>query len=39
MNTLNNLDLNNFELFLLKSGFITNNIWTSNHSEIFDWSN
>ena len=35
---MNNLDLNNFELFLLKSGYITKKIWTSNHSDIFDWS-
>ena len=35
---MNNLDINNFESFLLKSGYITKKIWTSSHSDIFDSS-
>ena len=35
---MNNLDINNFESFLLKSGYITKKIWTSTHSDIFDSS-
>ena len=32
---MDNLDLNNFELFLKKSGYITKKLWTSKNSDIF----
>ena len=32
----NNLDLNNFGLFLLKSGYLPKKLWTSKNSDIFD---
>ena len=35
---MDNLDLNNFELFLTKSGYITKKLWTSKNSDIFDLS-
>ena len=35
---MDNLDLNNFELFLKKSGYITKKLWTSKNSDIFDLS-
>ena len=35
---MENLDLNNFGLFLYKSGYLPKKIWTQKNSEIFDWS-
>ena len=32
------LDLTNFGLFLFKSGYLPKKIWSSKHSEIFDWN-
>ena len=35
---MENLDLNNFGLFLYKSGYLPKKIWTQKNSEIFDWN-
>ena len=35
---MENLDLNNFGLFLYKSGYLSKKIWTQKNSEIFDWN-
>ena len=35
---MDNLDLNNFESFLVKSGFITKKLWSSKNNDIFDLS-
>ena len=32
------LDINNIELFLIKSGYLSQKIWTKNNSDWFDWS-
>ena len=35
---MDNLDINNFESFLVKSGFITKKLWSSKNNDIFDLS-
>ena len=35
---MDNLDINNFSLFLLKSGYLSNRIWNSKNSDIFEWN-
>ena len=32
------LDINNLELFLVKSGYISDKIWTKQNSDCFDWN-
>ena len=32
------LDINNIELFLTKSGYLNQNVWTKINSEWFDWN-
>ena len=32
------LDIKNFELFLINSGYLAPNIWTQNNSDWFDWN-
>ena len=32
------IDINNIELFLMKSGYLTKNIWTKENSNLFDWN-
>ena len=35
---MDNLDINNFGLFLFKSGYLSKKIWNQKNSEIFDWN-
>ena len=32
------LDINNIELFLIQSGYLTQKIWTKENSDFFDWN-
>ena len=35
---MDNLDINNFGLFLFKSGYLSKKLWNQKNSEIFDWN-